>query len=211
MELQIPTIEPHVLWGVAFVMWAWEAKLNVIPGSRIFQSSLWRKEFTRVENPLGAFRKWVLFPNPLRPFTVACVISEDEIRSDRKASFSDKWLFERNLKDIDRLAFVSGVVFIAIFVITPIMTLYLSLLLACLSTLAVSYIVIIYQFFWLWRRKRLYNLSRWTVVAMFCNCTFFPPYAANFAGFVLSKTSISKSAYRMHRLYAKRSADWMRE
>lgn len=207
----IPSIGPEALWGLAFVMWAWDAKLRVVPGSRIFQSALWSKRFTTVENPVGAFRKWVHFPNPLNPFSVEGVLLENEENSVANTGLSEKWLFERNLKDIDVLAFVSGIVFVFFFVLTPIMTMRVSLLLSCVVTLIISYLIMMYQFFWLWKRRRLYGLSRWDVVAMCSHCIFFPPYSANFARAVFARTGLSKSASRVSSLYIERQPEWMED
>lgn len=207
----LPSIGPEALWGIAFVMWAWDAKLRVVPGSRIFQSTLWSKRFATVEDPVGAFRKWVHFPNPLNPFSVESVILKEGGNSFANIGLSDKWLFERNLKDIDVLAFISGIVFVLIFVLTPMLTVYLSLLLSCTVTLIISYLIMIYQFLWLLKRRRLYGLSGWEVAAVCSHCIFFPPYSANFARAVFARTGLSKSASRVSGFYIERQPEWMED
>lgn len=205
----LPSIGPEVLWGLAFIMWAWDAKLSVVPGSRVFQTALWVKKFINVDNPLGAFRRWVYFPHPLQPFLVSFVVPIDLKQPNQKIASSERWLFERNLKDIDVLGFVSGVAYLVIFVVAPLLTLQLSLLLVYLTTVLIVYMILIYQFFWLWRRRHLYRLSGWKVIAMTCHCLFFPPYAANFARAVVAKTSLSKSASRVSILYKIERSLWM--
>lgn len=190
-------------------MWAWDAKLSVVPGSRVFQTGLWIKKIVNVDNPLGAFQKWAYFPHPLQPFLVSFVVPIDLKQPNRKVASSERWLFERNLKDIDILGSVSGVAFLVIFAVAPLLTLKFSLLLVCLTTVIIVYMILIYQFLWLWRRRKLYRLSRWKVIAMTCHCLFFPPYVANFARAVVAKTSLPIAASRVSVLYKIERPLWL--
>jgi hypothetical protein len=206
-----PSIGPEVLWGFAIAMWAWDAKIRVIPGSTIFLTSCWEKGFETVENPVGAFRRWVHFPNPLKPFSIAVALPEPKISEQSARGGLEKWLFEQCLKPFDRIALVSGGIFLVLFVLTPLLTLWMSLLWSGLISLTLAYTMMLYQFAWLWRRRRMLRLNGATVISLCFHGILFPPYGANFARAVFAKTSFGNTAARLRSHYRKRLSDWESE
>jgi hypothetical protein len=207
----LPTVSPENFWFIAFALWAWDAKIKVIPGSKLFKTSLWRKEFTVIDNPIGAFGNWFSFANPLEPFTITTAIPESSMLALKKPNNIDKWIFERCIKPFDHLAIVSGLIFLVLFLGSIILSMYANLLLAILVTLLISYALMGYQFFWLWRRKGMLGLTSKSTVSMLLHCLLFPPYGANFARAVFARTRLSRVAGLNRPLYFKRNPDWMAE
>ncbi len=207
----LPSIGPETLWGLAIAMWAWDAKIRVVPGSAIFLTSCWEKGFEIVENPVGAFRRWVHFQNPLKPFSIAVALPETS-EPDRVANGRfEKWLFEQCLKPFDRLALVSGCIFLILFVLMPFLTLWLSLLWSGLISLTLVYAMMFYQCAWLWRHRRMLDINGSTVISLCLHGILFPPYGANFARAVFARTGFAKTAAGLKSQYRERHPDWESE
>lgn len=192
-------------------MWAWDAKIRVVPGSTIFLTSCWEKCFEIVENPVGAFRRWVHFPNPLKPFSITVALPDPVISNQVTRGGFERWLFEQCLRPFDRLALLSGCIFLALFVLTPVLSLWMSLLWSGLISLTLAYAIMLYQFAWLWRRRRMLRLNGATVISLCFHGILFPPYGANFARAVFAKTGFANSAARLRSLYRDRLSDWESE